>query len=197
MDYNYIGGSHENIAHLVQQFGVPSTVIEIGTYEGSTTFWLADNLVPHNKDLKIYTIDPHLGSVDLNENFDMISSNFEYNLSVCKYGKNIEYIKKYSKQGLLDLISAQTVAEMIYIDGDHRASTVLEDLVLAWQLLPIGGAVLCDDTGSWRYTDKNGTQPAQMCPRMAVEAFIQCNWHKIKILDLPISSQTAFVKLAE
>ena len=47
------------------------------------------------------------------------------------------------------------------------------------------------------YKDKNNTYSAQMSPRMAVEMFMQCNWHKVEILNLPDGSQTAFRKVQE
>ena len=121
-------------------------------------------------------------------------------LMVCKYklyNKNITYIPKHSTDGLIELINDNVQAELIYIDGDHKASEVLADLVLSWKLLRVGGVILCDDTTTWRYTDKNGTQSAQMSVRMAVEMFIQCNWQKLNILSLPDGTPTAFIKTAE
>lgn len=196
MDFNCGRGAITNIANFVQTYGVPNTVIEIGVFEGSTTFWLADQLTPHNANLKIYAVDPHVGSNDMTEDFNIVQENFAHNLIECR-NKNVTYIRKHSQDGLLDLINQGVKAELIYVDGDHKASEVLTDLVLSWKLLQIGGIILCDDTTTWRYTDKNGTESAQMSVRMAVEMFIQCNWHKLRILSLPDGTQTAFMKIAE
>jgi predicted O-methyltransferase YrrM len=196
MDFNRGQGSYINISHLVNTYGVPTNVCEIGIYEGATTFWMCDNLTPHNKNLKIYAIDPHNTSTDLDVNLTVIKENFEYNLDLNTYN-NVKYINKTSEDGLIDLINDKVNCELIYIDGDHRASVVLTDLVLAWKILAVGGVILCDDTTTWKYTDKNGIQSNQMSPRLAVETFIQCNWHKIKILSLPDSTQTAFIKMEE
>jgi predicted O-methyltransferase YrrM len=171
-------------------------VIEIGVFEGSTTFWMADQLTPHNPDLKIYAVDPHVGSNDMTEDFNLVQENFEHNLNMCQH-KNVTYIRKYSQDGLIDLINQGVQAELIYVDGDHKAGEVLTDLVLSWKLLKVGGIMLCDDTTTWRYTDSNGTESAQMSVRMAVEMFIQCNWHKVRILQIPDSTQTAFMKIKE
>lgn len=196
MDFNCAGGSFTNLANIVNRFGIPTSYIEVGVYEGSTAFWVAEHMTPHNKNLKIYAIDPHDFSNDLETDLSIIGDNFVHNLDVNKH-KNVEYIKKYSDQGLIDLINREVKAELIYIDGDHRASTVLSDLVLAWKLLEVGGVMLCDDTGTWRFVDENGTASAQMSPRLAVESFINCYWHKLSILQLPDSTQTAFVKLED
>lgn len=67
-DFNYgngKGGAKTNIAQIVNEFGVPNTIIEVGVFEGSTTFWMNDELVPHNPNLKIYAVDPHVGSIDV------------------------------------------------------------------------------------------------------------------------------------
>lgn len=196
MDFNCGRGAVTNIAHFINSHGIPNTIIEIGVFEGSTTFWLADQLTPHNPNLKIYAVDPHVGSNDMIEDFNEVQKNFVHNLNECQH-KNVTYLQKHSQDGLIDLINQQVKAELIYIDGDHKASEVLTDLVLSWKLLHVGGIMLCDDTTTWRYTDKNGTESAQMSVRMAVEMFIQCNWHKLRILSLPDGTQTAFMKIAE
>jgi predicted O-methyltransferase YrrM len=186
-----------NIVELVKTYGIPSAIIEVGAYEGYTTFWLSDILTEHNKDLKIYAVDPHVGSIELTDvNFNEIQSNFTHNLNA-NIHKNVEYVQKFSKDGLVDLINKGVKAELIYIDGDHRASTVLTDLVLSWELLKLGGVIICDDSVSWKYKDKHGTASPHMSPRMAIEMFIACNWEKIEPIELPHSGQTAFMKIAE
>lgn len=183
-----------NIDNIIRSNGVPSTIVEIGVYEGHTTFTMSDRFTPYNTNLKIYAIDPHVGSVEIEEDPELIHSNFMYNLNECKQ-KNVEYIRKHSEDGLIDLINLGIRPEFIFIDGDHHASTVLTDLTLSFKMLVTGGIILCDDATDWKYTDKNGTAAAQMSPRLAVETFIACNWHKIQVVPLPNSGQTAFRKI--
>jgi cephalosporin hydroxylase len=184
----------QNINYIIQNNGVPNTIIEVGVYEGHTTFTMSDTYSQYNPNLKIYGIDPHEGSIDILEDPEILHNNFIYNMNVCKQ-KNVEYIRKYSEDGLIDLINQGVQAEFIYIDGDHTSSTVITDLVLCWKLLVKGGIILCDDTGDWKYTDKNGISSVQMSPRLAVESFIQCNWHKLEIIRIPNMGQTAFRKI--
>lgn len=194
MDFSCGGaGSMQNISHIINTYGLPDTYIEVGVFEGNTTFWVADNLTPHNPNLKIYAVDPHVGSNDMSEDPLVIHNNFTYNLNECKH-KNVEYIRKHSEDGLIDLINRGVRAQLIYIDGDHRAAGVLTDLVLAFKLLVPGGVMLCDDATVWKFKDKNGTESAQMAPRMAIESFIQCNWHNVKPIKVPDPWQTAFEK---
>lgn len=194
MDFNYGGGAKENIGHIIRNSGVPTTIIEVGVFEGGTTFWLSDELTKYNPALTVYAVDPHVGSSDMSENPADVHANFLHNLNA-NTNKNVEYIRKHSEDGLIDLINRGVKAELIYIDGDHRASEVLTDLVLSFKLLVKGGIIICDDATDWQYKDANGTVSAQMSPRMAIEMFIQCNWHKIVPISLPNSGQTGFRKI--
>ena len=194
MDFNYSGGAKQNIGHIINKFGVPNTIVEIGVFEGGTTFWLSDELSKYNTNLKIYAVDPHIGSNDMSEDPVEIQQNFVHNLSV-NANKNVEYIRKASEDGLIDLINMGIRPELIYVDGDHKAAEVLTDLVLSYKMLVPGGVILCDDCIDWQYTDKNGTTAAQMSPRMAIEMFLACYWHKVKPIALPNTGQTAFIKI--
>jgi cephalosporin hydroxylase len=193
-DEYFTAGAKLNIARLFELYGIPSTIIEVGVFEGNTTFWISDTYSQLNKDLIIHAIDPHVGSTDMSEEPLITYNHFTHNLSVNAY-KNVNYIRKHSEDGLIDLINQNVQADFIYVDGDHRASGVLSDLILSWKLLKVGGIMLCDDASEWKYTDENGTAAAQMSPRMAIEMFIQCNWHKLKPLKLRDPWQTAFIKI--
>lgn len=194
MNFSADGCTYDNMMHVLRTYGVPKTYIEVGLYEGATVFWLAD-ILERFGDYKIYAIDPHEGSVDLDSvDFNKIKETFAHNMNVKKF--NIEYMQEYSTPALFKLINSGIKADLIFIDGDHRAAQVLTDIVISWELLNIGGVIICDDSTDWKYTDKNNTSAVQMSPRLAVESFISCNWHKLDIVKLPNSSQTAFRKIA-
>ena len=183
-----------NISSIIKNNGVPNIIVEVGVYEGHTTFTMSDTYTPYNPNIKIYAIDPHVGSIEIDADPKDIHNNFMYNMNECTH-KNVEYIRKHSEDALIDLINCGVKPEFIYIDGDHRASTVLTDLTLCFKLLKFGGIILCDDATDWKYTDQNGTAAVQMSPRLAIETFIACNWHKLEIIRLPNMGQTAFRKI--
>ena len=186
-------GSHKSLHDIFKKYGVPNTYVEIGVFEGSTIFHVSDSYTEYNPGLKLYGIDPHTGSEDMDEKGDDTFKIFAHNLNYHKF-KNVQLIRKNSTGGLIELFNNGVRAEVIYVDGDHTASQVMTDLVLAWQLLLPGGIILCDDCGGWKFKDKHGVESAQYSPRMAVEFFIQCNWHKLDILDLRDPYQVAFKK---
>lgn len=178
-----------SVEWLIRMFGVPKTVIEIGVFEGHTTFNMTNMLAQRLPEYKHYAIDPHEESDDIEE--DVVANagkTFRSNLEEFKYKDNIEYIPEYSWNGLMDLYNRGVKADLIYIDGDHRAATVMEDLVLAFKLIDKGGVILCDDCVAW-YNEK-----LQNTPKLAVDAFIHCYWDKIEMLRLPHGCQIAFRK---
>lgn len=180
---------------IINQTYVPSTVIEIGLYQGYFTFNMTDALAPNDASYKHYAIDPYTGSQDLD--YDLIRdayNTFQNNLSICKNRNAIEFINKSSTAGLLELIGRGVKADLIYIDGDHKSDQVLTDLVLSFELLKTGGTILCDDSQSWCYTDKNREKAVQYSPRLAVDSFIHCHWGNIEVINLPNGYQTAFIK---
>jgi cephalosporin hydroxylase len=193
-----LAGALKNVKYLVEGLGYPSTMIEIGCYEGGSTFWFADNICKINENLKLYAIDPHTTSEDISEDISLAKEYFLYNLNVCEHKNNIEYISKTSNIALVELLARGVKSELIYIDGDHRAGEVLTDLVLSFELLVPGGVLLCDDSVYWKHhnkDDKRMSSDPAMSPRMAVETFLMCNWRRVKIVFLPDSSQTGIMKL--
>ena len=188
--------TQRSIQQLIGMYGSPKTVIEIGCFEGHTTFGLTEMLAQQNPKYKHYAIDPYDMSDDLpldvlNEAGQLFMSNLEE----FKYKDNVEFIHDTSWNGLLKLLHRGVKADLIYIDGDHRAETVLNDLVLAFGLVDVGGVILCDDCVSWKHQDSEKRYNLQSSPKLAVDNFIQCNWDKVEVLTLNNGYQTAFRKI--
>ena len=188
--------TQRSIQQLIGMYGPPRTVIEIGCFEGLTTFGLTEMMAQQNPNYKHYAIDPYDMSDDLpldvlNEAGQLFMSNLEE----FKYKDNVEFIHDTSWNGLLKLLHRGVKADLIYIDGDHRAETVLNDLVLAFGLVDVGGVILCDDCVSWKHQDSEKRYNLQSSPKLAVDNFIQCNWDKVEVLTLNNGYQTAFRKI--
>ena len=143
-DEYFTAGAKLNIARLFELYGIPSTIIEVGVFEGNTTFWISDVYSQLNKDLIIHAIDPHVGSTDMPEEPLVTYNHFIHNLSVNAY-KNINYIRKHSEDGLIDLINQNVEADFIYVDGNHQADATLADACMCFGLLNPSGFMLFDD----------------------------------------------------
>lgn len=184
------GYAEASVRALVEMHGVPGTVIEIGVFEGHTTFGMTSTFAPLYKDYKHYAIDPHGESDDLPDDVVLkAGQTFKENLAEFEYKDNIEFINKTSWDGLMDLYNRGVRADLIYIDGDHRAFTVMEDLVLSFRLLNPGGVLLCDDCTMWINPKLQNT------PKLAVDSFMHAYWDKMTPVRLPHGDQIAIRKL--
>ncbi len=180
-----------NIDKIIELKGIPETVIEIGVFQGFFTFNMTGLVAPQNKNYRHFAIDPFDTSPDLES--QVISQAFDcflHNLEVFDYAGNIFFMRQNSSAALMELINKNVQAELIYVDGDHTAPQVLEDLVLAWKLLKPGGIMLCDDSVTW-----GDDQQVTDTPRLAVDSFLHCYWRKVRVLPLANNWQTAFEKL--
>ena len=183
-----------NFEYIFKEFGLPVIVVEIGCYYGKTTGALVQKIAPQVPNMQYHAIDPFDTSVDVGEDLEKVYQIFINNLNTFPFKKNIILHREKSFDALVKLRERKITPQLIYIDGDHTASTVLSDLVLSFDILAPGGMIVCDDSVLWKYKDKHGNEDPHMSPRMAVESFIMCNWSKIEPFKLPLGTQTAFIK---
>lgn len=167
-DHHY--KNFEKIASHCRREQKPVEILEIGTFEGRTAFWLLDNI----PNAKVTVIDPDVGS-NFRHNFTEWTKDNDTSRFNWKCG--------YSYPCMLAEFAEGKQYDFIYIDGDHNSCGVLEDAVLAWRLLKIGGILLFDDymmeiTDSWFYimhkefkTDKRYGLMFHH-PKEAVDAFL-------------------------
>lgn len=148
--------------------------LEIGSFQGRSTVWLLENILI-DETSKITCIDTFEGSVKhkikLQYHINNLYDIFSYNIS--KFKNKVNIIKDKS-QDALKKINEQY--DFIYIDGDHKASSVLQDAVLSFPLLKKGGIMIFDDYLWFEmkiYIDN---------PKPAIDAFLDIYADKINIL---------------
>ena len=148
--------------------------LEIGSFEGISTVWLLENILTDDTST-ITCIDTFEGSVnhifhfknDIKNVFDI----FSYNIS--KFKNKVNIIKDKS-QIALKQINKQY--DFIYIDGDHKASSVLEDAILSFPLLKKAGIIIFDDYMLFEMK-KNVDNP-----KPAIDAFLEIYAKNINVL---------------
>jgi len=141
--------------------------LEIGAFEGRTSVWLLDNVLTGK--------GCTLTCVDVNP-----PENLKHNLSYHK-DKAI-LVKTFSHEWLYEeLVDGGGIYDFVYIDGDHNAPGVLEDAVLAWRALKIGGIMYFDDyemkiRDPWFYVMhkefKYNPRLSFIHPHVAIDAFL-------------------------
>lgn len=146
------------------------TFLEIGVFEARTSVFLLDEI------LNVETNDRQRGILHCID--PDITKNGLHNL---RFHTNYVLYNKKSFDILTHLLRTGTpVYDLIYVDGDHNACGLLEDLVLSWRLLKVGGIMLIDDyemetLDPWFYVShlefENNPRLRFTHPRIAIDAF--------------------------
>jgi predicted O-methyltransferase YrrM len=150
--------------------------LEIGSFEGRSAIWLLDNILT-DPTSHLTCVDTWHGSAEhegTGLDFTKIEVNFDYNIQASGKAQQVRKIKGLSAIELKKLPIDSY--DFIYIDASHKASNVLEDAVLSWQLLREGGLIIFDDY-VWE------PQYAKIdSPQIAINAFVTCYADKLKVL---------------
>ncbi|MGB9794647.1 class I SAM-dependent methyltransferase [Caldisericum exile] len=135
-------------------------IVEIGSWKGRSTVWLGWGS-KFGKNLKVFAIDPHIGSSEHIQRFGKIDT---FN----------EFLQNIKAQKLDDIVvplrctsyEASTIlkepVELIFIDGAHEYDMVKQDFELWFPKLVEGGIMAFHDTDSYK---RDG-------PRRVVEEFL-------------------------
>jgi predicted O-methyltransferase YrrM len=151
--------------------------LEIGCFEGRATVWLLQNILTR-KTASITVIDTFRGSIeniDHHDNVRNLLKKFKNNISPWKSkvtilkGYSYQYLRKFAPLGVFNFV---------YVDGSHMAKDVLEDAILAWRLLKVGGIMTFDDYRDWNYY-----KDEILCPKLAIDSFLAIYKNQYEIID--------------
>lgn len=164
--------------HLLHLSGVENVrVLEIGSWEGRSTCWLLDNIVT-GQGSTITCVDTWNGSDERAHDAerDNIWNRFKGNIS--NYPTNKIIVKRgLSRDRLKD--ADHGLYDFIYVDGSHTARDVMEDAVLAFDLLKENGVMIFDDY-LWGL---DSLDPIK-CPKPGIDAFLMCYNGRYELLEL-------------
>lgn len=151
--------------------------LEIGSFEGRSAVWLLENILTDDSS-RLTCIDTWKGSIEhQGSKLDLgtIEAHFDHNIELAGKTHQIIKIKDYSSRALRKL--SYDSYDFIYIDGSHKASDVLEDAVLCWRLLKVGGIMIFDDY-IWE------PQYAKIeSPTIAIDSFLSCYDDQLVIIQ--------------
>lgn len=142
--------------------GRPCNALEIGSYQGLSAVWMLENMLTH-ADSKLTCIDTFEGSeehsdVQKTRIFDLFEHNVLKNFPskvVAHKGKSGKVLKTLGEEQY----------DFIYIDGAHYSANAMEDVVLSFPLLKVGGIMLFDDYGT-------GGQDDTKNPHIGIDGFV-------------------------
>ena len=119
-------------------------IVEIGSWKGKSTIWLAQGSKAGKK-VKVYAIDPHIGSPPLKPNGEEIWTFDEFKRNITAAGADdiISPIVKTSEEAVREVTEP---VELIFIDGDHTYEGVKKDFELWYPKVVPGGFMVFHDS---------------------------------------------------
>jgi hypothetical protein len=122
-------------SNFVKILNNQETIVEIGSYKGQSTVYMAVEIANSNKKINFYAIDTWEGS---KENRDKFSPHFTYNIDKLYdiYLNNISSVNNYINNIKMESIKASLLFEdesidIVFIDACHEYECVYED-IMAW-----------------------------------------------------------------
>lgn len=162
------------ITHLVPLKDRELNMLEIGSFEGRSAVWFLENVLLHEKS-RITCVDTFCGDkqqVGMGVSADGILGRFIENTEPF-----LHKVKRYAGFSKDVLKKIDDEFDLIYIDGSHYQTDVLEDMVLAFDLLKKDGIMICDD-----YSMEFFDGEVNYLPRIAIDSFISVYGPHILVL---------------
>lgn len=166
--------------HLKQFVHQPELMaLEIGSWEGRSTCWLLDHILTHPT-AQITCIDTFAGGAEhqavlQDDCLQTIEQRFDFNVAQTGASEKVKKIVSKSQIALRSL--PLNSYHLAYIDGSHIASDVLEDAVLIWRLIKVGGVIIFDD-----YQFMFPPEVTEAPPKTAIDAFLTIFSQKIALI---------------
>lgn len=136
-------------------------ILEIGSMEGLSARWMCDNLVKSAG--HVVCVDPWLHGDKAHKHASEAEKRFDENTYTQVLDGRIRKFKSYSYEAVPEL---NGTFDLVYIDGDHEASSVIEDWVLVSRKVHKGSFVVFDDYG-------RNVRAARHQVKVAVDAILQ------------------------
>ncbi len=127
---------------------INGSIVEIGSFEGRSTFYMALAKKNYEKNGFIYAIDTFLGSTEHTKHGKIDTYNAFIN-NMKKYDI-MDYVKPIRNESIKEASECNKSFSMIFIDGAHDYNNAKNDF-LAWSpKLESGGMLLFHDTIMWK-----------------------------------------------
>lgn len=171
--------SHFNNNYIKCKFGKQISILEIGTYTGTSLIEMV-KLIPNSVGLGVdmwtnYNENELLNVID---NYG-VKTSFYNNIKNSGLDNRIKGLQIDSTTALIEFVRDNKKFDFIYIDGSHLLLDCYTDLVLSWQILEQNGIIAIDD-----YTYNTDNQNILLSPYEGVNHFLKVFKGKYKILEI-------------
>lgn len=135
---------------LLPMAGRPNlTFLQIGAFTGDASVWMLDNVLTDPSSM-LMDVDTWDGSDEADhKEFDWLDVHMTYLSSTNQYPNVRAYRRSSDGFFRAGYLTHLPPLDFVYIDGDHRAPSVLKDAINAFEYLKVGGIMAFDDY-TWR-----------------------------------------------
>ncbi|MDT6993900.1 class I SAM-dependent methyltransferase [Burkholderia cenocepacia] len=138
--------------------------LEIGSFEGRSSCWLLENVLTSDSSV-LHCVDPWVGPI------------YERFIDSVSPWKDKVVMHRGKSEDMLPLTPGPF--DLVYIDGLHMGFNVLQDAVLTWNKLKVGGLMIFDDY-LWEHQGLDRT----LVPKDAVDGFLSVIHGRYELLHL-------------
>jgi predicted O-methyltransferase YrrM len=175
------GAQHNFEKYLLPYQGQEVSFLQIGAYTGDATEWLFANVLT-NPSSTLTDVDTWEGSDEpAHEQLDWLNVEGTYDLRTLNFQNEKRLIKNKMMSDNF-FTNDDKKYDFIYIDGDHKASSVLQDGINAIARIKPGGIIAFDD-----YQWSLGKGPA-FDPKPAIDAIRLCYSDSLTVFDLGLQA---------
>jgi predicted O-methyltransferase YrrM len=148
--------------------------LELGSHEGRSAVWFLEHAMRPGDELTC---------VDIWKS-EPVERRFAGNVN-----GRARAVKGDITEALLGLVSQREKFDCVYIDGNHDGRVVLENAVLAWMVLSVGGVLVFDD---YRYKIPVEYSIGAIDTHFGIDAFLSCYCLRMQVLHR--TAQVAVLK---
>lgn len=171
--------------HLVPRYaGKPCRYLEIGVWRGDSLVWMMAAVLTHWKS-RAWAVDPwlplrrHPTLPPMWTAEDMESHFLRARKRLRQFGKRCKLVRSMSSVWLRHVNLPPHWFDIVYIDGDHYGPALLDDIVLTWPLLKIGGVLVIDDYRTARKKQHQVRETVDAVMETVYGQYVErlfCNW---------------------
>ena len=137
-------------ADFIKECDEGANIVEIGTWLGKSTRFMAQLIKDSGKKINYWVIDTFKGSPEEKIHADIIKEISKDGSIRKAFDKNMVGLKRYMKVIESDSVKAASQfkdesLDLVFIDGDHSMNAVIEDILAYYHKLKTGGIMAGDD----------------------------------------------------
>lgn len=147
-----VWSNEKHLKRIIQE-KKPKIVVELGSWLGKSTRFIAKNLLDSKINGKVYAVDTWRGSAEhTSDRLDVknkLPTLYQQFLSNCIHHKMTSIIIPIRMTTLEAAKALNVKPDLIYVDASHHEEDVYNDIMVWYKKLARGG-IMCGDDWTWQ-----------------------------------------------